>query len=104
MLPAKDKEDQCKEEGRAAADRAGSAGRRWAAWASPRRAAEAGEHPGQCGAESGETGAPHPGSKPEVTSQAALTSRSQVTSPTSRSKHLSFLPLRCQRSVKHFHE
>ena len=67
MLPAKDKEDQCKEEGRATADRAGSAGRRWAAWASPRGAAEAGEHPGQCGAQSGETGAPHPGRRPEVT-------------------------------------
>lgn len=68
MLPAKDKEDQCKEEGRATADRAGSAGRRWAAWASPRGAAEAGEHPGQRGAQSGETGAPYPGRKPEVSS------------------------------------
>ena len=67
MVPAKDKEDQCKEEGRATTDHAGSEERRWAAWASPRGAAEAGEHPGQRGAQSGETGAPHPGSRPEVT-------------------------------------
>lgn len=79
MLPAKDKDDQCKEEGCAAADRTGSAGRRWAAWPSPRGAAEAREHPGQRGAQPGEAGAPHPGRRPEVTSWPVLTSGSQVT-------------------------
>lgn len=64
--PAKDKEDFCKEERCAAADRAGSAGRRWAAGPSPGGAAEAGEHPGQHGAQQGETGTPHPGRRPKV--------------------------------------
>lgn len=66
MLPAKDKEDFCEEERRAAADSTGSAGRRWDARPSPGRAAEAGEHPGQHGAQQREAGTPHPGRRPEV--------------------------------------
>lgn len=66
MLPAKDKEDLCKEEGCAAADDASSAGRRRAARPGPGGAAEAGEHPGWPGAQQGEAGTPHPGGRREV--------------------------------------
>lgn len=58
--------DLCKEAGCAAAARTGSAGGRRVAQPGPRRAAEAGEHPGQHGAQQGEAGTPHPGRRPEV--------------------------------------
>lgn len=64
--PAKDKEDFCKEERRTAADSAGSAGRRWAVRPRPGGASEAGEHPGQHGAQQGEAGTPHSGGRPEI--------------------------------------
>lgn len=65
MLPAKDKENLCKEEGCAAADDAGRAGRRRAARPGAGGAAEAGEHLGRPGAQQGEARAPHPGRSPE---------------------------------------
>lgn len=101
MLPAKNKEDRCKKEGRAAADRTGSAGGRWAARPSPGGAAEAGEQPGQRGAQPGEAGTPHPGRGPG--SRAVLTSGSRDTAHISRC-NLVFLPLMLQPCVKYSHE
>ena len=93
MFPAKDKEDLCKEEGRAAADDTGSAGRRWAAWPGPGGAAEAGEHPGWPGAQQGEAGTPHPGGRREV--QGRVNFRARVASSACGRKRL-FLPMMLQ--------
>lgn len=66
MLPAKDKEDLCEEKGPAAADCADAAGNRRAAQPGPRGAAEAGEQPGEHGAQQGEAGTSHPGWRQDV--------------------------------------